>query len=118
MTEAKFTARVVRESGDVLVFKNGVQFGRLANCEFCHVFESDDEELAERVSDGIEGDMSVREMLAVIRAAYERLDLDREAESAAEHYAENAWLRHAERYDHEAQADLDLHNELHPYGYY
>lgn len=30
----------------------------------------------------------------------------------AEAYAEGAWLRHAERYDPEAQHDLELHNAL------
>ena len=35
----------------------------------------------------------------------------------AEMAAENAWLRHAERPDPEAQADLELHDFLFPDGY-
>ena len=32
-------------------------------------------------------------------------------------WSENAWLRHAERFDPEAQADLDLFDSLFPEGY-
>lgn len=39
------------------------------------------------------------------------------AQQASEIAAENAWLVYAERGDAESQADLDLHNALHPGGY-
>ena len=44
---------------------------------------------------------------------------EREARSLYEHehYCETAWLRHAERYDPEAQADMDLHDMQFPFGY-
>lgn len=112
-----FFARPVRETGDYLLFCDGFQFGRLANCEVAHVFESSDEELTGRVVAALEGNMSLREMLVVIRRAYEaQCEFDRKL-AASEHAAENAWLHHAERYDPEAQADLALHDALHPYGY-
>lgn len=105
-----FVAR--REGSDFRLFVDGVEFGRLADCEVCHIFESDDEELDGYIADRIEGDMSVREMLAEVRAGYEAWDRDQAAIAKAELYAENAWLRHSERYDHEAQADLELHDFL------
>jgi hypothetical protein len=40
-----------------------------------------------------------------------------DADAEAEQYAESAWLRYAERSDPEAQADLALHDFLHPEGY-
>lgn len=106
-----------RDGSDLVLFADGFRFGRLADCEVCHVFESNDEELEGFVAHRIEGDMSVREMLAEVRAGYEAYSAFVQAEAKAEAYAEGAWLRHAERYDPEAQADLALHDFLHPDGY-
>lgn len=101
-----------RQGSDFELFADGFKIGRLADCEVCHVFESDDEEIEDYIANRIEGDMSVREMLAAVRAGYEAFDRDQASLAKAEAYAESAWLRHAERFDPEAQADLDLHDFL------
>lgn len=101
-----------RNGSDFEIFANGSKIGRLADCEVCHVFQSDDEEIEGYIVHRIEGDMSVREMLAEIRKGYEAFDRDQASIAKAEFDAENAWLRHAERYDAEAQRDLELHDFL------
>jgi hypothetical protein len=56
-----------------------------------------DEELAEAIQAGVRKDMHLREVLAVVRGAVEyQLEMFA-SEAEAEQYAENAWLRHAER---------------------
>lgn len=114
---ASYFARPVRSTGDFLIFRDGFELGRLANCEAALVFESRDDELEAYVNDRFEGGMSLHEMLNVIREQDEYLVEQCRKESEAEHRAENAWLHHAERYDHEAQADLELHNQYNPHGY-
>ena len=97
----KFVAR--RAGSDFRLFADGIEFGRLADCEVTHVFVSDDEQLAGYIQ--IEGDMSIREMLAAVRAGYEACHADRAAEARHEMHCEGAWLRAAE-YDPEAQAEM------------
>jgi hypothetical protein len=97
----KFIAR--RAGSDFNLFVDGVQFGRLADCEVAHIFITDDERLAQYVE--IEADYSIREKLAAIRAGYEAYVADIRAEMDFERASESAWLRAAE-YCPEAQADL------------
>lgn len=106
-----FIAR--RDGSDFLLFADGIQFGRLADCETTHVFVCEDEQLAQHVY--IEGDYSIREMLAAVRAGYEAYEAEISAEAKSEREAEAAWLHHAELYDHEAQEDLALHDALSAY---
>ena len=101
-----------RNGSDFRLFADGFEIGRLADCEVCHIFESDDEEIEGYIAHRIEGDMSLTEMLASVRAGYEAFNRDQASLAKAEQDAENGWLRHAERYDHEAQIDLDLHSAL------
>lgn len=107
-----FTAR--KTGSDFALFVNGsnVPFGFLRDCEVCHIFESEDEELVDYIAGNIEGDMSLSEMLATVRTGYEACNADSAAIYESETFSENAWLRHSERYDAEAQADLELHNAL------
>jgi hypothetical protein len=123
---AKYFARPVRATGDLLLFCDGKQFGRFVNCEVCHIFSCDDQALEMSVMDVLEGGMTLHQQLKAIRDTHTRyvngtLHLqefdDYAAEGKMEMEAENAWLRHAERYDPEAQRDLELHDSLHPYGY-
>lgn len=83
-------------ASDFGIYSDGVCIGHLADCEVCHVFISDDEDLAERVCDLIEGDMSLREILACVRRSFESFRADRDAETAFERDCEGAWLRAAE----------------------
>jgi hypothetical protein len=94
-----------RDGSDFIVKADGVAFGRLADCEGTHVFVSQDEQLAGYIAHRIEGDMSVREMLAEVRKGYEAFAADLRAEHEAEAWAENAWLRAAE-YSPEAYAEM------------
>lgn len=89
-----FTAR--RAGPDFLLFANGVEFGRLANCEVTFVFVSDDERTADYIAHRLEGDMSIREMLVEVRAGYEAMLADEAAEAAHDMACEGAWLRAAE----------------------
>jgi len=98
-----FIAR--RNGSDFDLFVNNFHFGRLADCECAHVFVSDDEELNYYIGDYIYGDMSIREMLAAIRAGYEAFRAEQLAISDAEIRAENAWLRAAE-YNAEHQDEM------------
>jgi hypothetical protein len=102
-------ARIDRDTGDVHLFCDGAQFARLANCEVAHVFVSDDDELADQVELQTEGDMSLRERLAIVRRCYEHLIESRIRENEAERLAECAWLRAAE-YDPEAVAEMEREN--------
>ena len=99
-------ARIDRDTGDVRLLCDGAQFGRFANCEVAHVFVSNDDELADQVSMEIEGDMSLRERLAIVRRCYDHLAESRRRENEAERLAEGAWLRAAE-YDPEALAEME-----------
>ena len=99
-------ARISRDTGDVHLFCDGARFGRLANCEVAHVFVSDDDELDDQVNLQIEGDMSLRERLAIVRRCYEHLAESRRSENEAERLAEDAWLRAAE-YGPEALAEME-----------
>ena len=95
-----------RRTGALDLFADGFHFGSLVDCEVCHLFESSDEELVEMVNHNLEGDMSVREMLAVAKAAYLAQCANDAAIHRAESAAEGAWLRAAE-YDAEAQYEMD-----------
>jgi hypothetical protein len=99
----KFTAK--RDGSDFILKADGVVFGRLADCEVTHIFVSEDEQLEQFVGHRIEGDMSVREMLAEVRKGYEAYAADLRAEHESEAWAENAWLRAAE-YSPEAYAEM------------
>lgn len=105
-----FTAR--RNGPDFDLYANGFRFGRLADCEIAFVFQSDDEDLVQAVYDRHEPDFSFSELLAAVRSAYEAQEAYLRAEHEAEIAAEYAWVRHAERFDPEAQADLELHNSF------
>jgi hypothetical protein len=100
----KFVAR--RAGSDFNLFADGVRFGRLVDCEITHVFVSDDERTADYIAHRLEGDMSIREMLAEVRAGYEAMKADDAAEAAHDMACEGAWLRAAE-YDPEALAEMD-----------
>jgi hypothetical protein len=58
-----FTYRKV--GSDFFVSLDGWSFGRLSDCEFTHVYEG---YKAEEISAKMEGDMSIRERLAVIKS--------------------------------------------------
>ena len=63
---------IARRSGsDFNLFADGVQFGRLADCETAHIFICDDERLDQHVQFRLEPDFSLRETLAAVRAGYE-----------------------------------------------
>jgi hypothetical protein len=100
---ANLTAQ--RDGSDFIVKADGVAFGRLADCEFTHVFVSEDEQLCQFIAHRIAGDMSIREMLAEVRNGYEAFADAMRAEHEAEAWAEGAWLRRAE-YDPEAYAEM------------
>lgn len=72
------------------------KIGELNDCGIVHVFSSLDDELDDMVNDKLEGDMSIRQMLVVVRATYEAKWVRDCAEARAEAYAERAWLRAAE----------------------
>lgn len=105
------------EENSFEIFADGYKIGILSNCEVAHIFLSEDEEIEGYIVHRIEGDMSLREMLREIRAGYESFVADQRSLAEAEMRSENAWLIHAERFDPEAQADLELHDSLHPHGY-
>ena len=97
-----------RDGTDFLLFRDGEKFGRLADCEICHVFLSDSNILDELVQARISGDMSIREMLAVVRQAVEEIDAHNEDE--AEWMAQEGINPAVEwPYCHEALADLARH---------
>lgn len=98
-----FTA--ARSGSDFVLKVDGMVFGKLIDCEVAHIFESPDEDLNDLVCRNLAGDMSLREMLDVIKAAYNYRADSEASEAAAEIYAENAWLRAAE-YDPEAQDEM------------
>ena len=100
---------IARRSGsDFLLFADGYQFGRLANCEVTYVFVSDDERVADYIAHRLEGDMSVRELLAEVRVGYEALLADEAAEAAHDVACEGAWLRAAEHNpEHLAEMEAD-----------
>lgn len=100
MNAMQMTAR--RIGSDFELFANGSRIGRLADCEVCHVFTSDDAEMADAINAFIEGDMSPREMLAAVRTGYEQFQADMRAMHAFESSTEDAWLHHSERFDPEA----------------
>lgn len=97
----RFTAK--RDGADFILKADGIPFGRLADCEWTHVFIADDEQLDQYVE--IEGGMSIREMLTAVRAGYELAEKEFRAESEAERLTETAWLRAAE-YGPEAFAEM------------
>lgn len=107
-----------RNGPDFELFADGFFIGKLVDCEVCFVFQSEDEELEDRICHRLQGDMSVRELLAEVRAGYEDLSEFIRLEHEAEMRADEAWVRAYENYwDPEAQADLEFHNFLHPNGY-
>lgn len=60
------TGFTYRKSGsDFIVSLDGWSFGRLSDCEFTHIYEGFK---AEEISARMEGDMSIRERLAVIKS--------------------------------------------------
>jgi len=66
------TALIARRSGsDFNLFADGIQFGRLANCETAYVFICDNEVLDQCVQLHWQPDFSFREMLAAVRAGWE-----------------------------------------------
>ena len=118
------TKMVAKRVGpDFHLFTDGmkVPFGKLVDCELCHIFESDDERLDYEVDAKLEGDMSLREMLDVVRKAYEavqagyaeEMEADRETDRRMDAFYEGrtdaCWA--------ENQADLAAFNEQFPNGY-
>lgn len=109
---------IARRTGpDFTILADGFVIGRMVDCERVWVFVSEDSDLADHVNSRIEADFSFSERLAAIRKGHAAYEAECRAISKAEHDAENAWLRHAERFDPEAQADLALHDALFPGGY-
>ena len=107
-----------RDGSDFDLFADGFKIGRLSDCEVCHIFQTEDEDLDGYVSHRIEGDMSLGEMLKEVRLGYEAYREFCRLEAQAEARSENAYVRMCEdRYDPEAQRDLELHDFLHPNGY-
>ena len=109
---------IARRTGpDFTILADGFVIGRLVDCERVWVFVSEDSDLTDHVNGRIEADFSFSERLAAIRKGHAAYEAEYRAISDAEYKAENAWLRHAERFDPEAQADLALHDALFPCGY-
>ncbi len=109
---------IARRTGpDFTILADGFVIGRLVDCEVTYIFTSNDDDLGDHVNSRIEADFSFSEILAAIRDGHAAHAAECLAISKAEHNAENAWLRHAERFDPEAQADLSLHDALFPGGY-
>lgn len=81
----------------------------------------EDEEMEQWVDAHIKGrsrSFTRDEAFALVRAGLESFYADLRAQHTAEIAAENGWLHAAEnRFDPEAEADLALHNFLHPDGY-
>lgn len=113
------TARPNRETGDVLLLVNGDPFARLVGLDagewvfvpLCYVGEGMRDLL------DLTGLDRLSEYLAEIRRAY---DADYERRYLEANDDEAAWLREdapVNEYDPEAEADLELHNALHPDGY-
>lgn len=89
--------------------------------EAVYQFHSDDEDMAQWVDGHVRGRsrrFTREEAFALVRAGLEGYYADLRAEHQAELAGENAYVRAQEdRWDPEAQADLELHNFLHPDGY-
>lgn len=80
------------------LFYNGYFFGEISLCDVgdmgVWVFVSSDPEIAERADGyGLSGDMSPRDMLPLIRKAYEDAEASHKAEAEAEAWAESAYER-------------------------
>lgn len=63
---------------------------------------------------------ALKQTVEAYNAGYEAFWRDESEAYVAACADEPAWLGEdapVNEYDHEAQADLDLHNELHPHGY-
>ena len=109
------TNLIARRSGsDFNLFADGVQFGRLANCETAYIFICDDERLDQSVQLRWQPDFSFREMLAAVRAGYEAWVDDLRGDVEADWATERAALQALEYCPH-AQADLDPYNAVAPY---
>jgi hypothetical protein len=111
-----FLARRVANRRAWDLFADGFKFGRITETGF---FGSDDDELVEwvRSSFRFHGNLGLTERLAGIRRCYEGLAADRKAESDAEIWAENAWLRAAEAGTPDTWADEDRERAIEFYGY-
>lgn len=107
---ANFIARRVGTS-DFSLFVDGREFARLVDCERGYVFLSNDEELKERVDGQIEADMSVREMLAVVRSTYEFMEADARSLYEMESAAERAYELQ-NHYWAQEQTEIDARNGM------
>ncbi len=114
----KLTARRNGPDFDLFFEDMTVPFARLAACEGTYVFLAhQDEELQECVDYEIKGDMSAREMLALVRVIVDDLERQRLSAQEGEIWAENAWLRAAEAGDPETWAEEDRAREIDAYAY-
>lgn len=79
-----------REGTDFVLFAGGRQFGRLSDCEVCHVYEGD---YADEIKAGWEADFSPREMLAHIRKVLEGMLQNKRGTFSAEEWADDGMRR-------------------------
>jgi hypothetical protein len=102
---------------DLRRFPDAKPLGRLTMSGF---FRSDDRDLTEYVASAFRfqpRDLPLPERLALVRKCWEGLCADRKAESDAEIWAENAWLRAAEAGTPDTWADEDRERAIEFYGY-
>lgn len=104
-----FTAKLNPSTGDYVLKVDGREFGRLSNCEVAHVFTSNDQRLMDNVN--IEGGMSIREMLAEVKRAYNALETNDIAEAKHEQACEKAYYNTIE-YDAEALAEMEMEDVM------
>ena len=104
----KLRARINNKTNDIALFEDRmtVPFGYLKNCEVCHVFQSECDQLREYIAYRIEGDMSLTEMLAQVRAGYEAYYKDLASEYNLENSADMA-VERAFEYSPDLQNEVD-----------
>lgn len=104
----QFTAKKV--NSDFILKVDGCEFGRLVDCESIHIFQSSDDMLTEIVNSKMEGDFSLKEMLATAKAGYLAYVTYCQAEQNAELASERAYYNHvehdAEAYDEMVRQDM------------
>jgi hypothetical protein len=104
-----FTARRAGSDFELFCAPSRVPFGKLVDCELCYVFQSDDDRLDDAIAHRLEGDMSLRELLAEVRAGYVAYDAYLAAEAEAERQTE---LRVEQYYENRGSDEALFQREM------
>jgi len=100
---------MIRQVGKLVLKADGFEFGSLVDCEVCWLFQTDDDKLMSMVD--LAGDMSVIEMLAVIKEAYINYEADCAGEAAFEKSCEQSYWNKVE-YNAEHQAEMAMQDMM------